>query len=174
MDGEGIITTVAGTGVPGYSGDGGPAVDAQLNTPYGILFDRDDNLLIADSENHVIRRVGSDGIIRTIAGSGQRGYDGDGGPALSAKFDSPQSLAIDSQGRIYVNDEHNNAIRVLEPDGTVRTLVGTRGPGFSGDGGPAHDGADRRSGEYPGPQRRLRSDHRARQFAGEDRLARTA
>ena len=86
----------------------------------------------------MIRRVGSDGIIRTIAGSGQRGFDGDGGAALSAKFDSPQSLAVDSQGRIYINDEHNNAIRVLDPDGTVRTLVGTRGPGFSGDGGPAH------------------------------------
>ncbi len=138
VDGDGILTTVAGTGVPGYSGDGGLAVHAQLNTPYGILLDRDDNLLIGDSENHVIRRVGSDGIIRTIAGSGQRGYDGDGGPALSAKFDAPQSMAIDSQGRIYIDDEHNNAIRVLDLDGTVRTLVGTRGPGFSGDGGPAH------------------------------------
>lgn len=137
VDGKGIITTVTGTGVPGYSGDGGLAVNAQLNTPYGIFLDRNDNLLIADSENHVIRKVGSDGIIRTFAGSGQRGYDGDGGAALAAKFDSPQSLAIDSQDRIYIGDEHNNAIRILEVDGTLRTLVGTKGQGFSGDGGPA-------------------------------------
>ena len=137
VDDKGMITTVAGTGVAGYSGDGGLAVKAQLNTPYGILLDRNDNLLIADSENNVIRKVGSDGIIRTIAGSGQRGYDGDGGPALAAKFDSPQSLAVDRNGRLYIGDEHNNAIRVLELDGTVRTLVGIKGPGFSGDGGPA-------------------------------------
>ena len=137
VDGEGVITTVAGTGVIGYSGDEGPAVDAQLNTPWGILIDADDHLLIADSENHVIRKVDNDGIIRTIAGSGQRGFDGDGGAALSAKFDAPQALALDSQGRLYIGDEHNNAIRVIELDGSVRTLVGTRGPGFSGDGGPA-------------------------------------
>jgi DNA-binding beta-propeller fold protein YncE len=137
VDANGMISTVAGTGVADYSGDGGLAVNAQLNTPYGIFLDRDDNLLIADSENHVIRKVTSDGIIRTFAGSGQRGYDGDGGPALTAKFDSPQALAIDSSDRVYIGDEHNNAIRVIEVDGTVRTLVGTRGPGFSGDGGPA-------------------------------------
>ncbi len=137
VDRQGVITTVAGNGVPGYSGDGGPAVNAQLNTPYGILFDRNDNLLIADSENHVIRKVEADGTIRTLAGTGQRGYYGDGGLALEAKFDSPQSLAIDPEDRIYVNDEHNNAIRVIEPDGTVHTLVGIKGPGFSGDGGPA-------------------------------------
>lgn len=137
VDGKGILTTVAGTGVPGYSGDGGLAVNAQLNTPYGIILDKNDDLLIADSENHVIRKVGKDGIIHTFAGSGQRGYDGDGGAALAAKFDSPQALAIDSQDRIYIVDEHNNAIRVIEVNGTVRTLVGAKGPGFSGDGGPA-------------------------------------
>ncbi len=137
VDVNGMISTVAGTGVAGYSGDGGLATNAQLNMPYGIFLDRNDNLLIADSDNHVIRKVTSDGIIRTFAGSGQRGYDGDGGPALTAKLDSPQSLAIDSQDRIYIGDEHNHAIRVIEVDGTMRTLVGTRGPGFSGDGGPA-------------------------------------
>jgi len=139
VDHSGMITTVAGTGVAGYSGDGGPAASAQLNTPYGIFLDNDDNLLITDSNNHVIRKVGHDGIIRTIAGSGKKGYDGDGGPALAAKFDTPQSLAIDAKGRIYIGDEHNSAIRVLELDGTVRTLVGSKGPGFSGDGGPASD-----------------------------------
>jgi sugar lactone lactonase YvrE len=137
VDGKGVISTVAGTGVAGYSGDGGAAVKAQLNMPYGIIVDRDDNLLIADSDNNVIRKIGPDGIIQTVAGSGQRGYEGDGGPALVAKFDSPQSLALDKDGRIYIGDEHNNAIRILELDGTVRTLVGNKGPGFSGDSGPA-------------------------------------
>jgi len=134
---DGLITTVAGTGVPGYSGDGGAAIYAQLNTPYGIFLDKNDNLLIADSNNNVIRRVGSDGIIQTIAGNGQEGYDGDGGPARAAKLNSPQSLGGDSAGRIYIGDEHNNAIRILAPDGTIRSLVGSKGPGFSGDGGPA-------------------------------------
>lgn len=134
---DGLITTVAGTGVPGYKGDGGPAINAQLNTPYGIFLDKNDNLLIADSNNDVIRKVGSDGIIHTIAGSGQEGYDGDGGPARAAKLNTPQSLAVDSSGRIYIGDEHNDAIRVLELDGTIRTLIGSKGPGFSGDGGPA-------------------------------------
>jgi DNA-binding beta-propeller fold protein YncE len=134
---DGLITTVAGTGVPGFTGDGGPAVNAELNTPYGILLDRADNLLIADSNNDVIRKVGSDGIIQTIAGNGQEGYAGDDGPARSAKLNTPQSLAVDAAGRIYIGDEHNDAIRVVEPDGTIRTLVGSKGPGFSGDGGPA-------------------------------------
>lgn len=134
---DGLVTTVAGTGVPGYSGDGGPAVNAQLNEPWGIFLDKDDNLLIADTNNDVIRKVGSDGIIQTIAGNGQEGYEGDGGPARAAKLNSPQSLAIDAAGRILVGDEHNDAIRVLELDGTIRTLVGSKGPGFSGDGGPA-------------------------------------
>lgn len=137
VDLNGMISTVAGTGVAGYSGDGGPAVNAQLNMPYGIILDKDDNLLIADSDNNVVRKIGSDGIIRTIAGTGQRGYEGDGGPALAAKFDSPQGFAFDKEGRLYINDEHNNAIRVMELDGTIRTLVGVKGPGFSGDGGPA-------------------------------------
>jgi len=136
---DGLITTVAGTGVPGYSGDGGPAIKAQLDTPYGILLDKDDNLLIADSNNDVIRKVDSNGIIRTIAGTGQEGFDGDGGPARAARLNSPQSLGRDSAGRIYIDDEHNNAIRVIDLDGKMRTLVGTKGPGFSGDGGPAVD-----------------------------------
>jgi hypothetical protein len=134
IDRQGVITTVAGSGVAGFSGDGGPAVVAQLKLPYAILLDSDDNLIIADSENHVLRKVGKDGIIMTIAGCGQRGFSGDGGPALAAKFDTPQGLAMDAQGRLYIDDEHNHAIRVLELDGTIRTLVGLRGPGFSGDG----------------------------------------
>ena len=134
---DGLITTVAGTGVAGYSGDGGPAINAQLDTPYGIFLDKNDDLLIADSNNNRIRKVTSDGIIQTVAGTGKEGFDGDGGPARAATLNSPQSLGGDPQGRIYIGDEHNNAIRILEPDGTMRTLVGSKGPGFSGDGGPA-------------------------------------
>lgn len=134
---DGVVTTVAGTGVPGYGGDGGPALDAQLNSPWGILIDKDDNLLIADSNNDAIRKVGSDGIIHTIAGNGQEGYEGDGGPATSAKLNTPQSLAVDAAGRIYIGDEHNDAIRVVELDGTIRSFIGSKGPGYSGDGGPA-------------------------------------
>ena len=134
---DGLVTTVAGSGVAGYAGDGGPAINAQLNSPWGIFLDKDDNLLIADTNNDRIRKVGSDGIIQTIAGNGQEGYEGDGGPARAAKLNAPQSLAIDTAGRIYVGDEHNDALRVLELDGTIRTLVGSKGPGFSGDGGPA-------------------------------------
>ncbi len=134
VDRNGMITTVAGSGVAGFSGDGGLATEARLNTPWGLLIDREDNLLIADSENHRIRKVGRDGTITTLAGSGERGYDGDGGPAQSAKFDTPQALALDVNGRLYIGDEHNHAIRIVEPDGSIRTLIGGRGPGFSGDG----------------------------------------
>lgn len=137
IDGNGVISTVAGTGMAGYSGDGGPAIHAQLNMPYGILPDVDGNLFIADSDNNVVRKIGPDGIIHTIAGNGQRGYEGDGNASAAAKLDSPQALAMDRQGRIYIDDEHNNAIRFVERDGTMHTLVGSKGPGFSGDGGPA-------------------------------------
>jgi NHL repeat-containing protein len=134
---DGLITTVAGTGVAGFSGDGGPAIKAQLDMPYGVWLDKNDELLIADSNNNRIRKVTSDGIIHTVAGSGKEGFDGDGGPATAAKLNSPQSLGGDREGRIYIGDEHNNAIRILELDGTIQTLVGSEGPGFSGDGGPA-------------------------------------
>lgn len=92
-----------------------------------------------DSDNHVVRAVGRDGTIRTIAGRGERAYDDDGVPALSARLDSRQSLALDEQRRLYIGDEHNHAISVVELDGTVRTLIGRKSPGFSGDGGPAAD-----------------------------------
>jgi len=134
---EGDIHTVAGTGEPGYSGDDGPAVASRLNGPYGIFLDSQDRLLIADSLNHVIRRVDQNGIITTIAGVGHPGYSGDGGPANAAMFDTPQSLYADEAGSIYVGDEHNHAIRVIAPDGTISTLLGTGTPGFGGDGMPA-------------------------------------
>jgi sugar lactone lactonase YvrE len=135
IDARGFITTVAGTGTAGYTGDGGPATQAQLNGPYGIWLDAQDNLLIADSQNHVIRRVGADGVITTIAGTGQPGYAGDGGPARAGRFDTPQSLCAAPSGVLYINDEHNHAIRRVERAGTLSTWLGQGQPGFAGDGG---------------------------------------
>jgi trimeric autotransporter adhesin len=139
VDRAGLITTAAGTGTgtAGYGGDGGPATRAQLNKPYGLLLDADGQLLITDSENNRIRRVGRDGIITTIAGTGTAGFSGDGGPATAAQFNVPQSLALDAHGRLYIGDEHNHALRAIEPDGTVRTIIGNHGHGYAGDGGLA-------------------------------------
>jgi sugar lactone lactonase YvrE len=139
----GNITTVAGSspfvvgnspGVQGFqggfSGDGGPAVNAELNYPVDVAVDRGGNLYIADYENQRIRRVSPDGIISTIAGNGTPGYSGDGGPATSASLTRPSALAVDAAGNIYVADGGNNAIRVLKPanppvHGEARPAVGS-------------------------------------------------
>jgi len=131
---DGRIATVAGTGAPGYTGDGGPATAARLNGPYGVYPDRRYGLLIADSQNHVIRRVDAQGRIETIAGSGRAGNSGDGGPALEARFDTPQGIAVGADGTIYVDDEHNHEIRVIDPRGIVHRLAGTGTPGFAPEG----------------------------------------
>ena len=137
VDDDGVIHTVAGTGEPGYSGDHGLATAAQLNGPYGIFATADNRLLIADTDNHVIREVDENGVIRTIAGVGHPGYSGDGGPAVRAMLNAPQSLYVDDSGRIYVGDEHNHAVRVIRADKTIFTLIGNGVPDFSGDGLPA-------------------------------------
>ena len=135
VDPDGIIETVAGTGTPGYSGDGGPAREADLNEPWGIFIHPvTGRLLIADGANNRVREVDEDGVIRTVVGSGEMGYSGDGGPALEARLDSPQSLGFDCAGRMYIGDEHNHVIRVVEADSTIRTLVGTGTPGRAPDG----------------------------------------
>lgn len=144
---DGKIQTVAGTGEQGYSGDGGPAIAAQLNGPYGIFVDAEDRLLIADSFNHVVRRVNNDGTITTIFGSGRQGYSGDGGQASAASFDTPQSLYVDDGGRTYIGDEHNHAIRLVTPDGLISTVMGTGVAGFSEEGSLA-SGAQLDDPEY--------------------------
>jgi sugar lactone lactonase YvrE len=131
---EGILVTVAGTGVPGYAGDGGPATAAQLNGPYGVLLDKFGRLYVADSLNHVVRVVDPDGWIRTLAGTGVRGYRGNGGSARQAVLDTPQALGLDTEGRLLIGDEHNHVIRVVRHDGTIFTLLGTAGPGLAADG----------------------------------------
>jgi hypothetical protein len=135
----GTIITVAGTGTAGYSGDGGAATSAQLNSPYGVAVDSSGDLFIADAGNNVIREViPATGIIITVAGTGKAGYSGDGAAATSAQLNSPLGVAVDSSGNLYVADTGNNAIReVVQATGTIITVAGTGTAGYSGDGAAA-------------------------------------
>lgn len=129
--------TFAGTGVAGDSGDGGPASRASLNTPQGLAVDSAGNVYIADTLNHKVRRVGTDGTITTVAGTGQPGYSGDGGPGTQARLDLPTGLAIGFQDRLFIADTGNNIIRLLGQNGKIETFAGTGEAGYRGDGGPA-------------------------------------
>jgi uncharacterized protein (TIGR03437 family) len=133
---DGTISTVAGNGTPGYSGDAGPATSAQLNSPFGIAVDAGDNIVIADSGNNVIRKV-SGGNISTIAGNGIAGYSGDGGQGVNAQLATPYAVALDISDNIYVADYGNSRIREVTTGGTISTVTGTGTAGYSGDGGPA-------------------------------------
>src|SRR5437879_6144918 len=137
--GTGIITTVAGTGAMGFSGDGGPAPSAQLNSPIGVAIDAAGNLFIADASNHRIRRVAAgSGIITTVAGTGAMGFSGDDGLATSAQLNSPIGVAVDAAGDLFIADAYNHRIRrVAVSTGIITTVAGTGESGFSGDGGPA-------------------------------------
>ncbi|MBL7692437.1 MAG: T9SS type A sorting domain-containing protein [Flavipsychrobacter sp.] len=134
-----IITTVAGTGTSGYSGDGGPATSAQLGTPGGVCLDRDNNIYIPDYANHRIRKVNATtGIITTIAGTGTNGYTGDGGPATAATISYPVSICRDLWGNLLWAEYGNNVIRKLNlTTGIISTIAGTGVNGYSGDNGPA-------------------------------------
>ena len=112
------MSTVAGTGEPGYSGDNGPAINARLNQPYDIALDSQGNLYIADMVNHCIRKVDPEGIISTIAGSGVAGFSGDNGPALMASLRSPVDVAVHNDGTLYIADKDNNRIRKVDAQGT--------------------------------------------------------
>jgi cysteine-rich repeat protein len=193
IDAEGVINTIAGTGVTGFSGDGGLGINAELNWPSGIALDPAGNVYISDSNNFRIRRLGPDGIITTIvgsslqslgdggsadraellwpdgmvvdpltnsvyvvdaghyrlrrinsqgivttvAGTGRYGYDGDGGLATAASFQYPEGVAVDGQGNLYISDWTANVIRKVDADGIITTYAGTGTWGFAGDGGPA-------------------------------------
>ncbi len=132
---NGIITTVAGNGTQGFSGDGGPAINAALNGPSRVTLDGAGNLYIADSGNQRVRKV-SNGIITTVAGNGNPGFGGDGGPATSAYFNYPSGLTFDAAGNLYIADTLNYRIREVS-NGIITTVAGTGTLGFSGDGGPA-------------------------------------
>lgn len=195
VDPSGMIRTIAGTGKPGYSGDGGPALKAALRAPHHLLLTPSEDLLIADSFNNCIREYAKDtGLLTTFAGTGSNAFGGDGGPATAADFRGvfsldfspdrktlyvcdlgnrrirsidlatsmvrtiagngrkgvpgdgsnalecplvdPRALCVDSKGRLYIVERGGNALRVVEPDGTMRTVVGTGKKGMAGDGGP--------------------------------------
>ena len=147
VDGSGIVTTFAGSGVPcfrveGYKpfGDGGPALEAGFCVPTGVTVDANGNVyIIADMR---IRKVDRSGIITTVAGTGEIGFSGDGGPATAASLNHPQDLATDAAGNLYIADIFNHRIRKIDTDGIITTIAGTGpiwfdGGGYSGDGGPA-------------------------------------
>src|ERR1022692_1515485 len=139
---NGIITTVAGSGVPGFAGDGGAATSAQINGPYGVAVGAGGSLYIADTGNNVVRKVSPDGAIRTVAGTGTRGYLGDGGAALSAWLNAPEAVAVDAEENLYIADTFNGRIRRVGTDGVIATVAGVGSTGiYSGDGGPARDAA---------------------------------
>jgi uncharacterized protein (TIGR03437 family) len=137
IDATGTITTVAGTGTAGFSGDGGPAISAQLNLPYGIAVDLAGNLYIADLNNNRVRRVTPDGTIDTYAGTGGQGSTGDGGPATSAQMLTPRNLAVDSAGNLYISEFGGHRVRRVTPAGRISTVAGTGVAGYRGDGGAA-------------------------------------
>jgi sugar lactone lactonase YvrE len=136
---SGVITTVAGTGTEGFSGDGGLATDAQIDGPDGVAVDASGNLFIADANNSRIRRVdAATGVITTVAGTGTEGFSGDGGPATSASLSGPTGVAVDASGNLFIADFFDNRIRRVDTaTGVITTVAGTGASGFSGDGGPA-------------------------------------
>ena len=134
---SGTITTVAGDGVLGFSGDGGPATSAELKSPIALATDPGGDLYIVDSTNQRVRMVSAQGTITTIAGNGVAGFSGDGGQATSAELNYPRGAAVDAAGNLYVADRFNNRIRKITPDGRISTIAGTGTVGYSGDGGQA-------------------------------------
>jgi hypothetical protein len=152
VSGSGIISTIAGNGTAGYSGDGGPAVSAQLSSKTTLATDAAGNLYIADYMNSRVRMINAAGVITTIAGIGSPGFSGDGGPANSAQIYSPASLALDPSGNLYISDVNavvttagietniqdvSSRIRKVIPTGTISTIAGSGQAGDTGDGGPA-------------------------------------
>ena len=131
---SGVIATIAGTGVAGFSGDGGLASRAELNNPAGMAIDAAGNLYIADRLNHRVRRIDPSGIITTVAGTGTKGYNGDGDLATQAQLDTPEGVAVAAAGNLYIADRQNHAVRRIDPSGIITTVAGTGWKGYSGDG----------------------------------------
>ncbi len=137
VNSAGIISTIAGVGVHGNTGNGGPASAAKLHGVYGLAFDTSGNLYLADGISNVVRKIDKSGIISRFAGDDTAGYSGDGLFAIAARLDSPYAVATDIPGNVYISDMKNNVIRKVLTDGTIVTYAGTGSMGHSGDGGPA-------------------------------------
>jgi hypothetical protein len=134
---NGIISTVVGSGERGFSGDGGSAAQATLAGPADVAFDSSGAMYIADLDNRRVRRVSTSGIIQTVAGDGQSGYRGDGVPATSTSVSTPEAVAVDAQGNLYIADSANQRIRRVNTQGIISTYAGIGQSGYTGDGGPA-------------------------------------
>ncbi|MNX96828.1 NHL repeat protein [compost metagenome] len=139
VDADGNLREVAGNGSAGFNGDGAQGIGSQLSFPSALCLDRNGNLFIADRDNRRIRKVDAYGVITTVAGNGDWAYGSDGNPALSMGLGMPVGIACDANGRLYVSDRTDHAVRRIEPDGTSWTVAGSyRMPGFGGDGGAAY------------------------------------
>ncbi len=140
MNTAGIVSTTAGSGVSGYSGDGGPATSATFNSVMGLTIDTIGNIYLVDRNNYCVRKINSTGDIVTIAGNGTMGYSGNGIPATAATLESPLFITVDNLGFVYFNDGHaGSTVRVITPSGIIRDYAGRMPPGGIGDGGPATD-----------------------------------
>jgi sugar lactone lactonase YvrE len=137
----GIITTIAGTGQQGFSGDGGPAAEALMNQPYGIVIDRSGNIYVADRLNQRVRRIDTAGVITTLAGDGSGKFSGDGGPSMRAGLAEPNGLALDRDHRcLFIADVADNRVRAVDlGTGVITTFAGTGNGRHAGDRGPATD-----------------------------------
>jgi sugar lactone lactonase YvrE len=133
----GKISTVGGIGIAGFSGDGGPAVQANLRFPTEVLADASGNIYVADTENNRVRRISTTGVITTVAGNGTSSSGGDGGPATNASLWAPRGLALDAVGNLYITEFSGNRVRKVSPTGIISSVAGTGGWGSGGDGGPA-------------------------------------
>jgi sugar lactone lactonase YvrE len=138
IDSSGHVTNIAGNGIAGYGGDGGPATQASIWRPHGVAVDNRSHVFIADSPNHRIRRVDlATGIIITVAGTGQSGYSGDNGPATAARLDRPRFLIVAPDGSLIIADTGGRRVRKVSPSGIITTIAGTGETGYTGDGGQA-------------------------------------
>lgn len=135
---EWIVVTVAGTGKAGFAGDGGPAIEAEVNNPFGVVRGPDGAIWFCEYGGQRIRRITPDGKLETVAGTGEKGYSGDGGSPLMATFNQPHEIRFDRHGNLFVVDMSNHVVRMIDfRNQKVSTVAGTGKPGYSGDGGKA-------------------------------------
>ncbi|MGH7441484.1 MAG: NHL repeat-containing protein [bacterium] len=137
VDTSGNISTVVGDGMRGYNGNQGPALAATLDAPQGLCFDSSGALYFAEAANHVVRKVGLNGVVTTLAGNGSQGDSGDGNTAVSAQLDTPMGVCVDGQGNVYIADAGSNSVRKVDPYGDISTVAGDGQAGYQGDQGGA-------------------------------------